>query len=95
MELASFSSRRRTIYPGKFALKAVISHGTKLTMKPWKVYRREGSYHWNTAENFGEFVKRCKLQVSYKNAREKPEEFGVCMLVLVNVKGTFLLRIFY
>ena len=49
----------------------------------------------NTAEDLGEFSNCCKLQVNYRNAREKPEEFGVCMLVLVNVKGTFLLRIFY
>ena len=38
----------------------------------------------NTAENFGELSKRCKLQVNYKKAREKPEEFGVCMLIIIS-----------
>ena len=30
----------------------------------------------NTAEDLGEFSNCCKLQVNYRNAREKPEEFG-------------------
>ena len=34
---------------------------------------------WTTADSFGEFSKRCKLRVNYKNAQENWKKLGVCM----------------
>ena len=54
---------------------AVISLWTKLTVKCWACRL----IIWTTADSFGEFSKRCKLRVNYKNAREYWKKFGVCM----------------